>query len=103
MLRQAKEKALKGFSVIIFPEGTRKGIGEKPNYKSGFVGIYKEMKTRILPVALNSGKCWPKHTFVKQSGKIVIKFLPLIDSELPRKKVLSEVETKIEIATNKII
>ena len=102
MLKQTANKALNGFSVIIFPEGTRKKIGAQPDYKSGFIGIYNEMKTQILPVALNSGKCWPKHTFVKKSGKIIIKFLPLINSNLARSKVLSEVQTRIENATNKI-
>ena len=94
---------LKGFSIIIFPEGTRKKPGETPDYKSGFVGIYNEMKTQILPVAVNSGNFWPKHIFIKKSGKIIIKFLPTIKSQLPRNQVLSEVEKKIEEATNKII
>ena len=102
MLKQTKEKVLHGFSIIIFPEGTRKKIGEKPDYKSGFIGLYNEMKTQILPVAVNSGKCWPKHTFIKKSGKIIIKFLPVIASNLSRNNVLSEVATKIEEATSKI-
>ena len=103
MLKQTKEKVLHGFSIIIFPEGTRKKPGEKPDYKSGFIGIYNEIKTQILPVAVNSGKCWPKHTFIKKSGNIIIKFLPPIKSHLTRNKVLSEVETIIEEATKKII
>ena len=102
MLKLTKEKILLGFSIIIFPEGTRKKPGEKPDYKTGFIGIYNEMKTQILPVAVNSGKCWPKHTFIKKSGKIIIKFLPLITSNLPRNQVLSEVQSNIEEATNKI-
>ena len=103
MLRKAKAKAFNGFSIIIFPEGTRKKPGEKPDYKSGFIGIYNEIKKPILPVAVNSGKCWPKHTFVKKSGKIIIKFLPLIQSNLTRNEVLLNVEKKIEEATKKII
>ena len=103
MLKQTSKRAQYGFSIIIFPEGTRKKPGEKPDYKSGFVGLYNELKTPILPVAVNSGKCWPKDTFVKKPGKIIIKFLPLIDSNLSRANVLSEVKTKIEKATNKII
>ena len=61
------------------------------------------MKTKILPVAVNSGKCWPKHTFIKKSGNIIIKFLPTIESHLQKNKVLSEVEKNIEEATKKII
>ena len=102
MLKQTKEKISHGYSIIIFPEGTRKKPGERPEYKSGFVGIYNEIKTQILPVAVNSGKFWPKHTFIKKPGKIIIKFLPTINSQLSRKQVLLEVEKKIEDATNKI-
>jgi 1-acyl-sn-glycerol-3-phosphate acyltransferase len=103
MLKKTKEKSSLGFSIIIFPEGTRKKIRDKPNYKSGFIGVYNEMKTQILPVAVNSGKCWPKHTFIKKPGSLIINFLPLIKSHLPRNEVLLEVENKIEEATNKII
>ena len=102
MLKITKKKTMEGFSIIIFPEGTRKKPGDKPNYKSGFIGIYNEMKVPILPVAVNSGKYWPKHTFVKKSGKIIIKFLPIIEANLTRNKILREVENKIEEATNKI-
>ena len=103
MLKQAKIKMYEGFSIIIFPEGTRKKPGEEPNYKSGFVGIYKAMDTEILPVAVNSGNCWPKHTFVKNSGHIIIKILPLISSNINKKQILKDVEVAIESATNKII
>ena len=61
------------------------------------------MKTKILPVAVNSGNCWPKHIFIKKSGKIIIKFLPLINCNLSRDQVLSKVEKKIEEETNNII
>ena len=103
LLKQTREKVDLGFSIIIFPEGTRKRPGDAPDYKSGFVGIYKEMNTEILPVAVNSGKCWPKHTFIKKAGHIIIKILPLLEANIDRKKILSDVEKKIEEATNKII
>ena len=60
-----------GYTVLVFPEGTRKKPGEKPDYKTGFIGLYNETKSEILPVAVNSGHCWPKHTFVKKSGHII--------------------------------
>jgi len=103
MLKQAGEKASQKFSIIIFPEGTRRKPGEIPNYKSGFIGIYKVMNKELLPVAVNSGNYWPKHTFIKKPGKIIIKFLPLIKANLSRGEILFEVESKIEEATNKII
>ena len=103
MLKDTRKKSLKGFSIIIFPEGTRKKPGEAPDYKSGFVGIYNEMKTKILPVAVNSGNFWPKQIFLKKSGKIIIKLLPTIESQLPKNQVLEKIQNQIEENTKKII
>ena len=102
MLKHAKNKILSGASIIIFPEGTRKNPGSTPDYKTGFIGLYKELNTEILPIAVNSGKFWPKNTIVKKAGHITIKILPLIKSGLDRKTVLSEVQERIERASNKL-
>ena len=56
MLKKAKKKINSGFSIIIFPEGTRKKPGEIADYKTGFIGLYKELNCEILPIAVNSGK-----------------------------------------------
>ena len=37
MIKKTHDMVSNGYSIIIFPEGTRKKPGEKPNYKSGFV------------------------------------------------------------------
>ena len=103
MLSEAKQKILNDQSIIIFPEGTRKKPGELPDYKPGIAGIYKETSADILPVALNSGCCWPKHTFIKKPGKIVIKFLNLIPSKLDRLEMLKKIESVIEEETNNLI
>ena len=103
MLNQAKLKISQGHSIIIFPEGTRKKPGENPDYKTGIAGIYKELKTEVLPVAVNSGHFWPKHIIIKKPGKIIIKFLKLIPSQLEKSEFLQKVESVIEEETNKII
>ena len=103
MLKQTKQKIQEGKSIIIFPEGTRKKPGENPDYKTGFIGIYNEIKSEILPVAVNSGHCWPKHTFVKKPGQIIIQILKLIPSKLDRSDILNRVKLIIEEETNKII
>ena len=103
MLNQAKSKISQGYSIIIFPEGTRKKPGENPDYKTGIAGIYKELETEVLPVAVNSGHFWPKHTFIKKPGKIIIKFLKPIPSQLDKSEFLKTIESVIEEETNKII
>ena len=102
MLNEVKQKISNDQSIIIFPEGTRKKPGELPDYKPGIAGIYKETKANILPVALNSGYCWPKHTFIKKPGRIIIKFLNLIPSKLDRLEMLKKIELVIEKETNNL-
>ena len=103
MLREAKSKMDGGYSIIIFPEGTRKIPGDKPDYKTGFIGIYNKTESEILPIAVNSGNNWPKHTFIKTPGKIIIKILKPIPAKLKKDEVLEKIESVIEEETNKII
>ncbi len=103
MLQKVQSKLSFGSSIIIFPEGTRKLPGSKPDYKTGFIGIYNHTKRKILPVALNSGLCWPKQSWVLEKGLITIKFLPTIDEGLDKKVLLNEVQNRIETASNLLL
>ena len=100
MLQNVQLKLNTGSSIVIFPEGTRKLPGSKPDYKSGFIGIYYHTKRKILPVAVNSGLCWPKQSWILKSGIITIKFLPIIKDGLDKKVILNEVQNRIETASN---
>ena len=102
MLKQAKQKIINGNSIVIFPEGTRKKPGDPPDYKTGIAGIYKETETEILPVALNSGYCWPKHSFIKRPGHITIQILNLIPTNLERSELLNKIQSVIEDETKKL-
>ena len=44
MLLEVTRRFDDGSSIIIFPEGTRKKPGDVPDYKTGFIGIYREVK-----------------------------------------------------------
>jgi len=90
-----------------------KKVKEKENWKiihqtgvsdkSKLEEFYKELKTEVLPVAVNSGHFWPKHIIIKKPGKIIIKFLKLIPSQLEKSEFLQKIESVIEEETNKII
>ena len=103
ILNEVKQRISNGYSIIIFPEGTRKKPGEPSDYKTGIAGIYKESEAEVLPVAVNSGHYWPKHTFIKKPGKIIIKFLKPIPAQLDKSEFLKKIESVIEEETNKII
>ena len=81
--------------LLIFPQGTRIKFGEKTAFKKGVGKIYEILNLPCIPVALNSGKVWPKNSFMKNKGDIHISFLEPI---LPGKKkdiFLKELEEKI--------
>ena len=103
MIYDVKKKLDEGSTIIIFPEGTRKKPKAKPDYKSGFVGIYNTSKRALQPVALNSGLFWQKGISVIKKGNIIIEFLPQIEIGLDKKNALIRVENIIESATNKLL
>ena len=49
--------------LLIFPQGTRVKFGEKPPFKKGAGRIYEALNLPCIPVALNTGKVWPKNSF----------------------------------------
>ena len=60
--------------LLIFPQGTRINVGEKVPFKKGVGRIYKALNIACVPVALNSGKVWPKKGMIKYPGKITVSF-----------------------------
>lgn len=92
--------------IVIFPQGTRVPVGatiaEKP-YKAGLVKLYGEFHFPIVPVAINSGLYWPRNSFWRKSGTVIIEFLPHIPPGLPTEDVMKMVENAIETASDKLI
>ncbi len=89
--------------LIIFPEGTRVLPGESIDYKAGIYMIHKASpKTPIVPVALNSGKCWPRRTFAINSGVIKVKFLPPIQGNFSKEELLGKLKKIIDTESNKL-
>lgn len=70
---QGRERLAAGFYVVIFPEGTRMAPGAQREYQSGGAWLAKKTGTQVVPVAVNSGYCWPKHSFFKRSGLITVR------------------------------
>ena len=87
--------------LLIFPQGTRTKIGEKKPFKKGVGRIYESTNLPCIPVALNSGKIWPKDSFMKYSGNIHISFLNPIMPGLEKKEFVSKLESEIYSETEK--
>ena len=86
--------------LLIFPQGTRVKFNEIVPFKKGVGRIYDALNLHCIPVALNSGKIWPKNSFLKYPGDIHITFLEPIEPgieknvfvKLLEKKIYSEIE-----------
>lgn len=102
LLRDAKDRAAQGREILIFPEGTRRPPGAAPDYKTGVVLLYDALDLPCVPVALNSGCFWPRRSFIRRPGTVVVEFLPPLPSGLPRKTFLHDLEERIETASEKL-
>jgi len=81
--------------LLIFPQGTRVKLDEQPPFKKGAGRIYKALDLPCIPVALNTGKVWPKNSFMKYTGDIHISFLEPIMPGKENNEFLKEIEIKI--------
>ena len=81
--------------LLIFPQGTRVKIDEQPPFKKGVGRIYKALNLPCIPVALNTGKVWPKSSFMKYPGDINISFLEPIMSGKDNEEFVKDLENKI--------
>jgi 1-acyl-sn-glycerol-3-phosphate acyltransferase len=81
--------------VLIYPEGTRVRPGEAPPLRPGFAGLYRALGLPVVPVAVDSGRLWPKG-LLKRSGTIHF----LIGETIPPGLKRDEIETRVHAAIN---
>ena len=81
--------------LLIFPQGTRVKFGERLPFKKGAGRIYEALNLPCVPVALNTGKVWPKNSFLKYNHNIEISFLEPIEPGKDKNVFISDLENKI--------
>jgi 1-acyl-sn-glycerol-3-phosphate acyltransferase len=96
MMRAAEGAIAEGRPLIIFPEGTRVAVGEQPPLQPGFAGLYRALKLPVVPLAVDSGRLWPRGRFTKQAGVVTFRFAPPIPPGLKR----DEIEAAVHAAIN---
>lgn len=103
MLRDTEDRMAQARQVILFPEGTRTAPGTRHPYNPGIAAVYTRIKAPVVPVALNSGLFWGRRSFNKKPGVITVEFLPPMPPGLDRAQFMSELENRIETATDKLV
>jgi 1-acyl-sn-glycerol-3-phosphate acyltransferase len=99
MVAAARSVVAEGRAVVIFPEGTRTAPGQNLPYQPGVAALYQALAVPLVPVAVNSGLFWGRRSFLKRPGRITLAFLDPIPPGLPRRRLMPELETRIETAT----
>ena len=92
-----------GRQLFIFPEGTRRPAGAAPLYKFGVAQIYERCESPCLPIALNAGLFWPRRSFIKRPGVVLVEFLPVIPAGLEKSAFMACLQDAIETATDRLM
>ena len=95
LMAEAGRAVAEGRPIVIFPEGTRVSPGAQPALQPGFAGLYRAFNLPVVPVALDSGRLWPRRG-AKRPGIVTMRFGAPIPPGLPRR----EVEARVHAAIN---
>jgi len=97
MIQLGGKRLAQGFSIMIYPEGTRVPVGRRGIYKLGGAVLAVSNGARVLPVAHNAGLVWPRNSFLKHPGKVtVIIGKPVDTAGRTPEEVMREAEAWIE-------
>ena len=72
VVQQGRRLMEQGVWVIMFPEGTRIARGEVGEYKTGGTRLAIAAGVPVIPIAVTSGRCWPRKAFIKRPGVVDI-------------------------------
>jgi len=97
VLEKGKKKLADGFSVVMFPEGTRIPFGQRGKYKLGGAMLAEQSGAMVLPVAHNAGKYWGKNSIRKHPGTIIMSIgKPIVTTGLKADEIIRLTEDWIE-------
>jgi 1-acyl-sn-glycerol-3-phosphate acyltransferase len=103
MTERARIELSRGRQLIIFPEGTRRPAGAEPRYKYGVAHLYAAEGVPCLPVALNSGVFWPRHSLLLRPGTVIVEILDPIMPGIDKDVFFKRLQDVIETATARLI
>ena len=97
VVEQGKERLAQGVWIIMFPEGTRVERGEKGAYETSGTRLAVQTGAPVIPIAVTSGKCWPRKAFLKTPGVVDVSIgKPIPSVGRHHKELMQEVEDWIE-------
>jgi len=97
MIELGGKRLAQGFSIMVYPEGTRIAVGRRGIYKLGGAVLAVQNRSKALPVAHNAGLVWPRNSFLKRPGKVTVVIgRPIDTAGLTAEQVMRQAEDWIE-------
>ncbi|RJX29956.1 MAG: 1-acyl-sn-glycerol-3-phosphate acyltransferase [Oxalobacter sp.] len=97
VVTEGKNRLSDNLWIAMFPEGTRTAIGEQGEYKGGGTRLALSADVPIVPIALNSGECWPRNSFIKRPGLVTVSIgKPITPQGHTHEELMQMVENWIE-------
>jgi 1-acyl-sn-glycerol-3-phosphate acyltransferase len=103
MIAAARQTFDEGRSVIVFPEGTRKSVHDRVDFRRGVEFLYSELKRPVLPVAVNSGTLWGPDRWFRYAGTITLSYLPPIAPGLSRNEFRDCAQAVIQTEKDRLV
>tara|TARA_A100001011_G_C14312261_1_gene846160 strand:- start:1166 stop:1867 length:702 start_codon:yes stop_codon:yes gene_type:complete len=88
--------------LIIFPQGTRLLPEDRSSFKKGVGRIYENLNIKCQPVAINSGRVWPKKGRLIPHKELTISILKPLNSGLEKNIFLKNLEQNIYMELDNI-
>ena len=92
-IKQAMEKTKR--PVIVFPQATRVLPDEVIPFKKGVGRIYRELNVKCQPVAIDSGRVWPKSGKMMPNKTITISILKPINTGIEETEFVKLLQKEI--------
>jgi 1-acyl-sn-glycerol-3-phosphate acyltransferase len=97
VVEQGRVLLARGVWIIMFPEGTRIARGQRGTYQTAGTRLAVDTGAPVIPIAVSSGRCWPRKGFIKYPGLVEVSIGPAIPSAgRDPKALMREVEAWIE-------
>ena len=78
-IRTMQNLLTRGWSIVIYPEGTRSRTGDIQPFKAGLALIAKKSRCPVIPVCVLGGKeVLPEATYIPRAGTISISYGPVL-------------------------
>jgi 1-acyl-sn-glycerol-3-phosphate acyltransferase len=92
-IAEGRERLARGFSIVIFPEGTRIAPGARGTWHAGGAWLALHTGARVLPVAHNAGELWSRNALLKHPGMVTVSVGPPI---LPEGENAAELMRRVQ-------